>query len=295
MHPILFKTRPADRPHLRLHDGRGRRDWPCGSSTSRPRKRAWMRPLLLDAAFYTIIVSLIGAKLILFLGQRFATTSSSPKELFSLARSGGVFQGGLTFGVIFALWYFHKKKIPTWTAADIIAPALALGHGFGRIGCFSAGCCYGSECAAPWGVVFKNAYAHELTGIPLNVAPPSRPALRGGPQFPQLRRPLLHPEEEKVRRPGLLLLYHQLLRSSASSPSISGATTPTRSYFIHGATPFLEPVLSPALLHPGRPGRGRAGRGPEPAPTCLRRNSSSRPTRARGDAWTSSSPTGSTG
>jgi phosphatidylglycerol:prolipoprotein diacylglycerol transferase len=124
-------------------------------------------PKLMDASFYTIIVSLLGAKLILFLGS-LSYFLRYPKELFSLARSGGVFQGGLTFGFIFALWYFHKVKIPTWRAADIIAPALALGHGFGRIGCFSAGCCYGSECAAPWGVTFKNIYAHDLTGIPLN-------------------------------------------------------------------------------------------------------------------------------
>ncbi len=99
------------------------------------------------------------------------TTSSYPKELFSLARSGGVFQGGLTFGVIFALWYFRRKKIPTWKAADIIAPALALGHGFGRIGCFAAGCCYGSDCELPWGATFNNEYAHELTGHPARRRP----------------------------------------------------------------------------------------------------------------------------
>jgi len=124
---------------------------------------------IMDAAFYTIIVSLIGAKLLLFVSN-FSYYTSYPKELFSLARSGGVFQGGLTFGTIFALWYFHRKKIPTWKTADLIAPALALGHGFGRIGCFSAGCCYGSECAAPWAVVFKNEYAAQLTGVHLNEA-----------------------------------------------------------------------------------------------------------------------------
>jgi phosphatidylglycerol:prolipoprotein diacylglycerol transferase len=91
-----------------------------------------------------------------------------PRELFALARSGGVFQGGLTFGVIYALWYFRRKKIPTWPAADLVAPALALGHGFGRLGCFSAGCCYGNECALPWAAVFKNEYAADLTGVHLN-------------------------------------------------------------------------------------------------------------------------------
>ena len=79
-----------------------------------------------------------------------------------------MFQGGLTFGVIFAIFYFRKKKIPLWPVSDLIAPAIALGHGFGRLGCFSAGCCYGRSCSLPWGTVFKSDYAHQLTGIPLN-------------------------------------------------------------------------------------------------------------------------------
>lgn len=122
---------------------------------------------LVDAAFYTILISLIGAKLILLLSN-FSYYTRYPGELLSLARSGGVFQGGLAFGVVFALWYFRRKRIPTWRAADIIGPALALGHGFGRIGCFTAGCCFGRECAVPWGVAFASEYAHNLTGIPLH-------------------------------------------------------------------------------------------------------------------------------
>jgi phosphatidylglycerol:prolipoprotein diacylglycerol transferase len=124
---------------------------------------------LLDAAFYIMIVALVGAKLVLLAGN-FSYYLSNPKELLWIARSGGVFQGGLAFGLIFALWYFRRKKLPTWKIADIAAPALALGHGFGRIGCFLAGCCYGKECALPWGVTFHDEYAHSLTSIPLNEA-----------------------------------------------------------------------------------------------------------------------------
>lgn len=122
-----------------------------------------------DAAFYTILVSLLGAKLVLFVGN-FSYYTSYPGELFSLARTGGVFQGGLAFGVIFAVWYFRKKRIPTWKAADIIGPALALGHGFGRLGCFAAGCCYGRESSLSWGTTFSSEYAHNLTGIPLGIS-----------------------------------------------------------------------------------------------------------------------------
>lgn len=124
---------------------------------------------VVDAGFYTILISLLGAKLVLFIGN-FSYYTRYPGELLSLARSGGVFQGGLVFGVVFALWYFRRKRIPTWKVADIAGPALALGHGFGRIGCFMAGCCYGRACSTAIGVKFGSAYAHDLTGIPLHEA-----------------------------------------------------------------------------------------------------------------------------
>ncbi len=132
------------------------------------RKQGLDAPRLLDAAFYILIVSIIGAKLVLLVGN-FGYYTSSPRELFSLARSGGVFQGGLAFGVVFGIWYLWRHKIPIWKTADIIGASLALGHGFGRIGCFMAGCCYGRACKLPWGVIFTNSYSHELTGIPLGV------------------------------------------------------------------------------------------------------------------------------
>ncbi len=132
------------------------------------RKQGLQAEKMLDMAFYTILISLIGAKLILFAGN-FSYYMHRPGELFSLARSGGVFQGGLAFGIVFALWYFRRHKIPTWKVADIVGPALALGHGFGRIGCFSAGCCFGRECSTLWAVTFRSGYAHDLTGVPLRI------------------------------------------------------------------------------------------------------------------------------
>jgi phosphatidylglycerol:prolipoprotein diacylglycerol transferase len=109
------------------------------------KKQGLDAPKLLDMAFYTIIVSLIGAKLVLLAGQF-----------------------DYSFGLVFALWYMRKNKLSTWKVADIAVPALALGHGFGRIGCFMAGCCFGRECTVPWGIVFRNEYASNLTGIPLD-------------------------------------------------------------------------------------------------------------------------------
>jgi phosphatidylglycerol:prolipoprotein diacylglycerol transferase len=70
------------------------------------KKQGLDAPRIFDAGFYTILVSLAGAKLILFVGN-FSYYTRYPGELLSLARSGGVFQGGLVFGVVFALWYFR--------------------------------------------------------------------------------------------------------------------------------------------------------------------------------------------
>jgi phosphatidylglycerol:prolipoprotein diacylglycerol transferase len=165
MHPILFKLGP-----LTIHSygflmalGVGLGLW---FLYRQGRKAGLDAPRLLDAAFYIMIVSLIGAKLILLVGN-FSYYLSNPKDLLWVARSGGVFQGGLAFGVLFALWYFRRRKLPTWKIADIAAPALALGHGFGRIGCFLAGCCYGRTCDLPWAATFHDEYAHNLTGLPL--------------------------------------------------------------------------------------------------------------------------------
>jgi phosphatidylglycerol:prolipoprotein diacylglycerol transferase len=167
MHPILLKIGPVT-----IHTygfmmalGVGMALW---FIFVQAKKQGLDASRIIDAAFYIILISLVGAKLILFLGN-VSYYSRNPKEIFSLARSGGVFQGGLVFGVVFALLYFRKHKLPSWKLGDLAGPALALGHGFGRIGCFSAGCCYGSECSLPWGVTFSSEYARNLVGVRLGV------------------------------------------------------------------------------------------------------------------------------
>ncbi len=133
---------------------------------SRARKQGLEASRIVDAGFYIILISLIGAKLILLFGN-VSYYLRYPGELLSLARSGGVFQGGLVFGVVFAILYFRRHRLPTWKVADLAGPALALGHGFGRIGCFMAGCCFGRDCESSLGVVFESQYAHDLTGLPV--------------------------------------------------------------------------------------------------------------------------------
>ncbi len=61
----------------------------------------------------------------------------------------GAIVGGLIGYIAFYWITFRRHGIPTLQMADILAPSIALGIAFGRIGCFLNGCCYGKvACAA---------------------------------------------------------------------------------------------------------------------------------------------------
>ena len=86
-----------------------------------------------------------------------------------LARSGGVFYGGLITATLVAFWYIRRHKLPFWTTCDMFAPGIALGHVIGRLGCLMAGCCYGRPADVPWAVTFTDPFAAANVGTPLNV------------------------------------------------------------------------------------------------------------------------------
>ena len=123
---------------------------------------------ILDLGIYIIISALVGAKLLLLVTD-FRTFTDNPRELLSIARSGGVFYGGLILAVSVALWYIRRIGLPLWTTCDVFAPGIALGHVVGRLGCLFAGCCYGKPTSVPWAITFTDPFAATNVGTPLNV------------------------------------------------------------------------------------------------------------------------------
>ncbi|MDY0359819.1 MAG: prolipoprotein diacylglyceryl transferase [Desulforegulaceae bacterium] len=118
-----------------------------------------------DLAVYVILSAVIGARLFYFFVEpKFFL--ENPLEIFKIWKGGLVFYGGFIFGLAGAVFFIKKRNLPLGKTADIIAPALALGHGIGRIGCFFAGCCYGKPTSLPIGIVFKNPDAL----APLNIS-----------------------------------------------------------------------------------------------------------------------------
>lgn len=126
--------------------------------------RAW------DLGILAILCGIVGAKL-LFVVQNWQYYGAHPREIFSLGvlQSGGVFYGGVLAALGGTVWYMRRHGLPWLKTADAFAPGLALGHAVGRLGCFSAGCCYGRPTSLPWGVTFTHPLAAQVSGTPLGV------------------------------------------------------------------------------------------------------------------------------
>jgi phosphatidylglycerol---prolipoprotein diacylglyceryl transferase len=133
----------------------------------RARSRGLDSQRVMDLGIWIIISALVGAKLLLLIVD-FRQLTDSPRDLLSLARSGGVFYGGLIAAVTVALLYLRRHKLPLWTTTDVFAPGIALGHVVGRLGCLLAGCCFGRETSVPWAITFHNPAAL-AQGTPLGV------------------------------------------------------------------------------------------------------------------------------
>jgi phosphatidylglycerol:prolipoprotein diacylglycerol transferase len=82
---------------------------------------------------------------------------------------GGVFYGGFLMATSCAFLYCRIVGLPGWQVSDCVAPGLALAQGLGRIGCYLAGCCWGTPTQLPLGVTYTSEIAHQLTGVPLNL------------------------------------------------------------------------------------------------------------------------------
>jgi phosphatidylglycerol:prolipoprotein diacylglycerol transferase len=103
-----------------------------------------------DAAMFGVIGGLAGAKLLWtveFLGDQ-------PAQDLLFSRGGLSWFGGLIGGVSTGLWILRRRRVPIVRALAAAAPALAIGHAIGRLGCFLVGDDYGRPSDLPWAVAF---------------------------------------------------------------------------------------------------------------------------------------------
>ena len=146
---------------------------------ARGRKAGLDSGRLLDLGVYIVIAALVGAKLLLLV-VNFNYFRNNPGEILVLARSGGVFYGGLITATLVAFWYIRRHRLPFWTTCDMFAPGIALGHVIGRLGCLMAGCCYGRQTDVPWAHDLYRSVCGRQRRHAAERPAASDPGLRGG-------------------------------------------------------------------------------------------------------------------
>ena len=109
-----------------------------------------------DLAIAMLISAIVGSKLLMIVVD--LINGAPLREVFSLGtlRAGGAIHGGIIAATAVFFWKLRKGQ------------GLPL-RVIGRLGWFSAGCCYGTEAHVPWAVTFTNPVAQAFSGTPLEI------------------------------------------------------------------------------------------------------------------------------
>jgi phosphatidylglycerol---prolipoprotein diacylglyceryl transferase len=145
-------------------------------------KRERLDPeVIVDIAFWLFLSGMIGARLF-YCVEYWGVEIKSIWDALQYWKGGVVYYGGILGGTIAFFVYRHFKPFPLRPFLDVIAPSIAVGTLFGRLGCFLNGCCYGDVCHYPWAVAFPQYSPPWGQQVNLGLIPPA--ALQSLPVHP---------------------------------------------------------------------------------------------------------------
>lgn len=81
---------------------------------------------------------------------------SNPQKWLSNLGDGFVFYGSFLMTLLALKWWFKRNGMGFWRMMDEVGIAGAFVHGFGKVGCLMAGCCYGLPSGSSAGIVFTD-------------------------------------------------------------------------------------------------------------------------------------------
>jgi len=110
---------------------------------------------LLGNIFVAAMVGGIGGAKVLYLLENVPLSEIVRNPIqHILSRGGLTFYGGFFLALFLVGIISHRSKASFWTIMDALAPATALGHAIGRIGCLLVGDDYGVPSDLPWAMAF---------------------------------------------------------------------------------------------------------------------------------------------
>ncbi len=166
MHPILLKIGPLTLHTYGFFVALGfllALTW-----THREGLRRGLNPEIFhDLFFYIVISALVGARLF-YVALNFSFFRNDPIAALRLWEGGLVFYGGFLTAVPVFIWRVRRWRKPVLEILDVATPGLVLAQAVGRLGCLSAGCCYGKSCANGLAITFSDPISHAPLNQPLH-------------------------------------------------------------------------------------------------------------------------------
>lgn len=119
--------------------------------------------VILNCGFVALISGVIGGRLMYVLHNlgEFSNRGGFLSTAWAMidVRQGGLeYYGGFILAAIaISVWLLWYERVSWRWYADMMAPSVAVGLAFGRLGCYLNGCCFGGPTDLPWAVTFPYA------------------------------------------------------------------------------------------------------------------------------------------
>ncbi len=121
-----------------------------------------------DAIVWVAVASLVGGRALYVVQNELGALVEHPTHILMVWMGGLSFYGGLIAGLVAIAVFARRRGMPVLLAADIAAPAAALGQAIGHLGCLIGGDSFGIATDLPWAIVYRNPNAMAPLGIPLH-------------------------------------------------------------------------------------------------------------------------------
>lgn len=117
------------------------------------RKTGYDPDLIFNLALYLVAAGVVGSRLA-YVAVEWERYAADPWAMLKVWEGGLSFYGALGLCLPVVIWIARSRRIRLTALGDLLAPGVAAGYPFGRIGCFLNGCCYGLPTEGWWGVAF---------------------------------------------------------------------------------------------------------------------------------------------
>jgi phosphatidylglycerol---prolipoprotein diacylglyceryl transferase len=125
-----------------------------------------LEPVYLDITLITIIAACFGGRLIEIISEPELYQNWS--DWYSIWQGGFSALGAILGVICITPLYLKRLRIPVLPTCDLVAIYAPLLQSIARLGCFAAGCCYGTCTDSPLGVIYTHSHTLALQGIPIH-------------------------------------------------------------------------------------------------------------------------------